>query len=204
MLSELKRCQESNGDGYIGGIPNGKVLWTDIKNGKVESIWKYWAPWYNVHKIFAGLRDAWMYTGNEDALDMFLKLCDWGISVTEGLSDNQMEQMLANEFGGMDEIFADAYQITGEQKYLTTAKRFSHRWLFDSMAAHKDNLDNIHANTQIPKVIGYQRIAEVCGDNQYLDAADFFWNIVACKRSLALGGNSRREYFRPWTISEVM
>ena len=195
MLSELKRCQESNGDGYIGGIPNGKVLWTDIKNGKVESIWKYWAPWYNVHKIFAGLRDAWMYTGNQEALDMFLKLCDWGISVTEGLSDNQMEQMLANEFGGMDEIFADAYQITGEQKYLTTAKRFSHRWLFDSMAAHKDNLDNIHANTQIPKVIGYQRIAEVCGDNQYLDAADFFWNIVACKRSLALGGNSRREYF---------
>ncbi|WP_374043567.1 beta-L-arabinofuranosidase domain-containing protein [uncultured Bacteroides sp.] len=195
MLSELKRCQDSNGDGYIGGVPNGKVLWTDIKNGKVESIWKYWAPWYNVHKIFAGLRDAWMYTGNQEALDMFLKLCDWGISVTEGLSDDQMEQMLANEFGGMDEIFADAYQITGNKKYLTTAKRFSHRWLFDSMAAHKDNLDNIHANTQIPKVIGYQRIAEVCGDNQYLDAAGFFWDIVACKRSLALGGNSRREYF---------
>ena len=63
------------------------------------------------------------------------------------------------------------------------------------MVAHNDNLDNIHANTQIPKVIGYQRIAEVCGDNQYMDAADFFWNIVACKRSLALGGNSRREYF---------
>lgn len=112
MLGELKRCQESNGDGYIGGVPNGKELWADIKNGKVESIWKYWAPWYNVHKIFAGLRDAWMYTGNKKALDMFLKLCDWGVSVTEGLTDNQMEQMLANEFGGMDEIFADAYQIT--------------------------------------------------------------------------------------------
>lgn len=104
MLGELKRCQESNGDGYIGGVPNGKELWADIKNGKVESIWKYWAPWYNVHKIFAGLRDAWMYTGNKEALDMFLRLCDWGVSVTEGLSDNQMEQMLANEFGGMDEI----------------------------------------------------------------------------------------------------
>lgn len=58
MLGELKRCQESNGDGYIGGVPNGKELWADIKNGKVESIWKYWAPWYNVHKIFAGLRDG--------------------------------------------------------------------------------------------------------------------------------------------------
>lgn len=115
MLGELKRCQESNGDGYIGGVPNGKELWADIKNGKVESIWKYWAPWYNVHKIFAGLRDAWMYTGNKEALDMFLRLCDWGVSVTEGLSDNQMEQMLANEFGGMDEIFADAYQITGKK-----------------------------------------------------------------------------------------
>ena len=195
MLSELKRCQDANGDGYIGGIPNGKALWDDIRGGEVASIWKYWAPWYNVHKIFAGLRDAWLYGGSDEAREMFLRLCDWGISVTANLTDGQMEQMLGNEFGGMDEMYADAYAMTGEERYLTEAKRFSHRWLLDSMAAHEDNLSNVHANTQIPKAVGYARIAEVCGDRLYLDAASFFWDIVARKRSLALGGNSRREYF---------
>lgn len=195
MLSELKRCQQSNGDGYIGGIPNGKALWQDIRDGKVASIWRYWAPWYNIHKIFAGLRDAWLYGGSDEALDMFLRLCDWGISVTGNLTDEQMEQMLSNEFGGMDEIYADAYQITGDGRYLETARRFSHHWLLDSMEAHVDNLSNVHANTQIPKVVGYARIAETGRDGAYLDAAEFFWETVARKRSLALGGNSRREYF---------
>ncbi len=79
MIAELKRCQEKNGDGYIGGVPNGKPLWEEIKKGNVGAIWKYWVPWYNQHKLYAGLRDAWMYAGNEEARQMFLDLCDWGI-----------------------------------------------------------------------------------------------------------------------------
>ena len=78
MIAELKRCQQKNGNGYIGGVPNGARLWEELKKGNVQLIWKYWVPWYNVHKIYAGLRDAWLYAGNEEARQMFLDLCDSG------------------------------------------------------------------------------------------------------------------------------
>lgn len=195
MLSELKRCQDASGDGYLGGVPDSKKIWSEVKNGNVDIIGKYWVPWYNVHKIYAGLRDAWLYAGSETAKQMFLKLCDWGISVTSGLSDEKMEQMLNTEFGGMNEVYADAYQMTGDKKYLETAKRFTHHQLFDSMLAGVDNMDNKHANTQVPKVVGFSRVAEVAEDSDYQIASDYFWDRVANHRSIAFGGNSRREHF---------
>lgn len=195
MLAELDRCQKANGDGYVGGVPNSAALWPEIKKGNVGIVWKYWVPWYNVHKIYAGLRDAWMYGGNEEARRMFIDMCDWGIGIIAPLDDKQMEAMLDCEFGGMDEIYADAYAMTGDTKYLDAARRFSHHWLLDSMAAGVDNLDNKHANTQVPKVVGYQRIAELSGDPTYRDASEFFWHTVADTRSLSIGGNSRREHF---------
>ncbi len=195
MLSELDRCQKANGNGYVGGVPNSAGLWPEIKKGNIGLIWKYWVPWYNVHKIYAGLRDAWLYAGSEDGRRMFLEMCDWGIDIIAPLSDEQMEAMLDNEFGGMDEVYADAYAMTSDKKYLEAAKRFSHHWLLDSMAEGIDNLDNKHANTQVPKVVGYQRIAELSGDKTYTDAAGFFWHTVVDTRSLSIGGNSRREHF---------
>lgn len=202
MISELKRCQQKHGNGYVGGIPNGMKAWKEIQKGNVAIVWKYWVPWYNVHKTYAGLRDAWAYGGNEEARQMFLDLCDWGLTIIASLSDEQMEHMLDNEFGGMDEVYADAYQMTGDVKYLDAAKRFSHHWLLDSMAAGIDNLDNKHANTQVPKVVGYQRIAELSAlagrtadADTYRKASDFFWSTVVNNRSLSIGGNSRREHF---------
>lgn len=202
MVSELKRCQQRHGNGYVGGIPNGMKAWKEIQKGNVAIVWKYWVPWYNVHKTYAGLRDAWAYGGNEEARRMFLDLCDWGLAVIAPLTDEQMEHMLGNEFGGMDEVYADAYGMTGDVKYLDAAKRFSHHWLLDSMAAGIDNLDNKHANTQVPKVVGYQRIAELSAlagrkadADTYRKAADFFWSTVVNNRSLSIGGNSRREHF---------
>ena len=202
MVSELKRCQQAHGNGYVGGVPKGMEAWKEIQKGNVGIVWKYWVPWYNLHKTYAGLRDAWAYGGSEEAKEMFLSLCDWGLGIIAPLTDEQMEQMLGNEFGGMDEVYADAYRMTDDVKYLDAAKRFSHRWLLDSMAAETDNLDNKHANTQVPKVVGYQRIAELSasagrsGDaDTYRKAADFFWNTVTGKRTLSLGGNSRREHF---------
>lgn len=81
MVAELKRCQTANGDGYVGGVPNGKRCWNEIKKGNPGIVWKYWVPWYNIHKTYAGLRDAWSYGGNEDARRMFLDLCNWGITI---------------------------------------------------------------------------------------------------------------------------
>ena len=164
MLSELKRCQDASGDGYIGGVPDSKKIWSEVKNGNIDIIGRYWVPWYNVHKIFAGLRDAWLYTGNKMARQMFLDLCDWGISVTSGLSDEKMEQMLNTEYGGMNEVYADAYQMTGDKKYLETAKRFTHHQLFDSMLAGVDN--RIQAcQYSGPKSKLFFKVAEVADDS---------------------------------------
>jgi len=202
MISELKKCQDANtvnhpgwGKGYVGGVPNSKEIWSTLKNGDFKAYHKAWVPWYNVHKMYAGLRDAWLYAGNEEAKNMFLKFCDWGINITSGLTDAQMQSMLDTEHGGMNEMFADAYQMTGDKKYLVAAKRFSHHMLLDPMSKDSDNLDNKHANTQIPKAIGFQRIGELSHDKKYVEAGRFFWQTITQNRTLAFGGNSRREFF---------
>ena len=202
MLSEIKICQEANaknnpewGVDYVGGFPNSSKLWTSFKKGDLSIYNAAWAPFYNLHKMYAGLRDAWVYCGYEDAKVMFLKFCDWGISITSALNEEQMQSMLNMEHGGMDEMFADAYQMTDDKKYLVAAKRYSHKMILDPMSQSVDNLDNKHANTQIPKVVGFQRIAELGHDEKYEKAASFFWQTVTTNRSLALGGNSRREHF---------
>ena len=223
MISELQLCADANaknhpewGRGYVGGMPNSERIWSTFKKGDFGVYFGSWAPFYNLHKMYAGLRDAWLYCDNEQAKTLFLGFCDWAIDLTSGLSDEQMERMLGNEHGGMNEVLADAYAITQEPKYLSVAMRFSHRRLLTPMSQRVDNLDNMHANTQVPKVVGFERIAElanlyplkacrvaengktVCGSTNtepYHEAASFFWDIVTGERSLAFGGNSRREHF---------
>ena len=202
MISELQLVLDANNQrpeawchNYIGGVPNSAKMWTAFSKGDFGPYFGTWAPFYNIHKMYAGLRDAWLYCGNEQAKNLFLKFCDWAVDITRDLNDEQMEKMLGNEHGGMNEVLADAYAITGEQIYLDCARRFSHRMLLVPLENGKDCLDNMHANTQIPKVIGYQRIAELAHDVQYHNASEYFWEIVTRQRSLALGGNSRREHF---------
>lgn len=202
MISELKECLKANATNhpewsvnYIGGVPDSDRIWSSFKKGDFRAYSAAWVPFYNLHKMYAGLRDAWLYCGNEDAKELFLRFCDWAVELTSGLDDAQMEQMLGTEHGGMNEVLADAYAISGDEKYLTCAKRFSHKFLLEPMAHHDDMLDFLHANTQVPKVVGFARIAELTGDDEYMYASRFFWDVVTRDRSLAFGGNSRREHF---------
>lgn len=202
MLTELRECLKVNGInnaewgiGYVGGFPNSAVLWPAFKKGNFSIYLSAWAPFYNLHKMYAGLRDAWLYGDSDEAKALFLQFCDWGIDITSGLTDEQMQTMLNMEHGGMNEIFADAYQITGNEKYLEAARRYSHQQFLKPLSKRIDNLDNKHANTQIPKFIGYTRIAELSGDKAYKEAGRFSWETIMENRSLAFGGNSRREHF---------
>ena len=203
MIKELKICQDASETqgthmiGYLGGIPNSKNMWNGFRTGNFTLYNQSWVAWYNIHKIYAGLRDAYLYADIEEAKDMFLKLCDWGVLITEKLSDAQMETMLNIEHGGMNEPYADAYQWTGEQKYLDAAKRFSHKSILNGCAAKDPNfLNNLHANTQVPKAIGFQRVYELDKSlTNYGTAATFFWEDIVENRTLALGGNSRNEHF---------
>ncbi|WP_201741481.1 glycoside hydrolase family 127 protein [Sinomicrobium soli] len=201
MVSVLAACQEANGNGYTGGIPGGREMWAEIAAGDIRastfSLNDKWVPLYNIHKLFAGLRDAWLVAGNKEAKTVLVKLSDWVLEVTSALSDEQIQEMLVSEHGGMNEVFADVYAITGSEKYLDLARRFSHRKILDPLLHGRDELTGLHANTQIPKVIGYKRIADLEHNTDWNRASDFFWNEVVNRRSVSIGGNSVREHFHP-------
>jgi uncharacterized protein len=204
MITELKACGDANKNvtnftGYISGIPDGKTLWNQVKGGNYGAVNNYWVPWYNLHKTYAGLRDAWVYGGSDTARAMFLRLCDWGINICSALSDANIQSMLGQEHGGINEMYADAYQMTNDAKYRTFAQRFSHNTMLNAWSASNDNLDGVHANTQVPKAVGFQRIGEIGGGTNYTNAARFFWTTVTTNRSLAIGGNSEDEFFRTAT-----
>jgi DUF1680 family protein len=208
MLAELRRAQIASGDGFIGGTPGSRELWSQIRRGDIRAngfgLNDKWVPLYNIHKTYAGLRDAWFHAGSELARTMLVEFTDWMANVTAGLSDAQMQDMLRSEHGGLAETFADVAAITGDAKYLTLARRFSHRTLLDPLIAGEDKLTGMHANTQIPKVIGFERIARLSKDDagwgrsaEWDRAARFFWEKVVDDRSVAIGGNSVREHFHP-------
>ena len=146
--------------GFIGGQPINQV-WTGLYANNLTEFKKYggWVPFYCQHKVLAGLRDAYIYVGNEDAKEMFRGLSDWSINVVSKLSTSDMQTVLGWEHGGMNETLADAYKLFGDKKYLDGAKKYSHQYMIDGMATfNKDFLSGKHANTQVPKYIGFERI----------------------------------------------
>lgn len=201
MVSELKRCQNANGNGYIGGVPGGKAIWKEIAEGNIKaggfSLNGKWVPLYNIHKTYAGLRDAYLIAGNSDAKEMLVQMTDWAIRLVSNLSEEQMQDMLRSEHGGLNEVFADVAIITGDEKYLNLARQFSHQLILNPLIAGEDQLTGMHANTQIPKVVGFKRIAEVENNEHWEAAARFFWETVVEHRSVCIGGNSVSEHFNP-------
>ncbi len=195
MVEELAVCQDASPDGYVGGVPGSRELWRNVAAGNVAVVWKSWVPWYNLHKTFAGLYDAYHVAGNAKARTVLIRLADWAEKVTSQLSDAQMQQMLDQEHGGMAEAFADVYSVTHEKKYLRLAERFSHRAILDPLERGEDRLTGLHANTQIPKVIGFEKVANLTGNGKEDAAARFFWEQVTTRRSVAFGGNSVSEHF---------
>lgn len=201
MISELQRCQDS--DGYLSGVVNGRKVWKEIKEGNIRAsgfgLNDGWVPLYNIHKLFAGLRDAYLIGGKSEAKDMLVKLTDWMIRVVENLSEEQLQDMLRSEHGGLNETFADVAAITGDKRYLELAHKFSHQLVLQPLLKKEDKLTGMHANTQIPKVIGYKRIADLEGNQDWSEAARYFWKTVVEHRSISIGGNSVREHFHPAT-----
>ena len=195
VIDGLHVCQQASGDGYIGGVPEGRKLWAAVAAGEEGAIFRRWAPWYNLHKTFAGLRDAYLEAGSARARDVLVRYGDWCVGFTSRLNDDQMQRMLSNEHGGMNEVMADIYAITGDRRYLETAERFNHRAILDPLIQHQDQLTGKHANTQIPKVIGLERIATLTGNRAADSGARFFWETVTRNRSVAFGGNSVSEHF---------
>jgi uncharacterized protein len=193
VVTELAECQIAGKTGLICAFPDGaKQLELSLRGEKFLGV-----PWYTMHKVYAGLRDAHLFTRNARALEVLVALSDWARRATEPLSDAAMQKMLDREHGGMNEIFADVYALTHDPRYLRLAERFSHRALLDPLAEGRDVLDGLHSNTQIPKVIGFSRLHELTGNDRYGRAARFFWDRVVRARSFVTGGNGDIEHFFP-------
>ncbi len=204
MLAVLNDCQQAFDNdktglyGYIGGQPlNGD--WQKMFTGDISAFRNHrgWVPFYCEHKVLAGLRDAYLYAGSEVALTMFRKLCDWSVNVVAKLSDATMQTVLDTEHGGMNEVLADAYALFGDTKYLEAAKKYSHKTMVTGMqTVSKSFLDGKHANTQVPKYIGFERVYDTDGtQTAYAKAAENFWADVAHNRTVCIGGNSVNEHF---------
>ncbi|MCF4120900.1 glycoside hydrolase family 127 protein [Antribacter sp. KLBMP9083] len=213
LLDVLERCQDAVGTGYVGGVPDGPALGEELAAGRIDadlfSLNGRWVPVYNLHKTLAGLIDAATHGRSERALTMATRWADWWLSVTKALTDEHVERILTAEFGGLNESFVELGTLAGREDLVAEGRRLSHRRLLDPLADGGDPLDGLHANTQIPKVLGYQRLADLAPDGdpeaRFATAADAFWTSVVERRTLAIGGNSVREHFHPSSdFTEVM
>jgi len=193
IVSELKVCQDAGKTGLVCAFPDKTEQIDNLVAGRRA----VGVPWYTLHKIFAGLRDAHLFCSSALARDVLVKLTDWAGEVTKSMTDDQFQRMLGVEHGGMNEVLADVYALTNDKKHLALAERFCHQAVLTPLSEGRDTLNGLHSNTQIPKIVGFERLYQLTGKPQYHAAAEFFWKTVTGTRSFVTGGNGDSEHFFP-------
>lgn len=212
VVAELKQVQAARGNGYLGALTDkdgrdAAAIFEEVAKGNIRSggfdLNGMWSPWYTLHKTYAGLRDAWRLAGNRTALDLEIAFAAWAESILQPMSDDDVQRMLNTEFGGMNEVFVDLYEDTGDRRWLELSYRFEHRSFTEPFKRHQDNLPGKHGNTQVPKLIGSLDRFALVGDVGDGLAAAFFWDCVVQHHSYATGGHGKDEYFgEPDQLSE--
>ncbi|MFL6628136.1 MAG: beta-L-arabinofuranosidase domain-containing protein [Vitreoscilla sp.] len=193
IVGELGTCQQASGQGLVCAFPDGDL---QLRNGLAGRPMTG-VPWYTLHKVMAGLRDAHVHAQSDGALAVLRGLAEWIEDAARECDDDRFQQMLGVEHGGMNEVLADLHALTGDSRWLTLARRFCHEDLLGPLAQGRDPLDDWHANTQIPKVVGFARLHELTGEARYGRAASYFWGRVAGARAFATGGHGDGEHFFP-------
>lgn len=201
MIEQLRHAQVKNGNGYLGGIPGAKPVWKEVAEGQIDAdlfaMNKLWVPWYNLHKVYTGLRDAYVIGQNELAKTMLIDMGRWAQRLSSKLTDEQIQQMLITEHGGLNSVFIDIAKISGDASFIELAKRYSQQSILQPLIKHQDQLNGLHANTQIPKVIGFKKVADATDNQGWQSAAEYFWDNLVKHRTVVIGGNSVREHFHP-------
>ncbi len=201
IVDELKRAQDEKGTGYVAAIPQGDDLWYRVALGDIRtggfSLNGAWAPWYVIHKEMAGLLDAYIYTGNEKALQVNIGLADWAYNLLRGLTYDEFQQMLRCEYGGMNEVLANTYAITGKDKYLELSRRFHDEFVNIPLENRLNPMPGKHSNTNVPKLIGAARRYQITGDRYDHIASSYFWDVMVDHHTYAPGGNANYEYLGP-------
>ncbi len=198
IVAELARCQQARKSGYVGAIPNEDTLFARVARGDIQSsgfnLNGGWSPWYTVHKVMAGLVDAYLHAGSSQALAVARGMADWTARVVDPLTEAQRLTMLNCEYGGMNEVLANLYAITGEKKYLDLSYKFHDEFVLGRLAQRIDPMPGKHSNTNVPKAIGAARRYELTADTTDRTIARFFWECMVRHHSYVIGGNSNYEY----------
>jgi len=188
IVDEFARCQKALGGGYLSAFP---LEYWDRLNARKP----VWAPFYTLHKIMAGLLVVHERCGNQQALQVLQGAAGWVDKWTAPIPEAHMQDVLNTEFGGMAEVLYNLSAVTKNDRYAAVARRFEHKRIFDPLASHRDELKGLHANTNVPKIIGAARAYELTKDPRYRDIAEFFWNEVTTARTYSSGGTSNGEHW---------
>jgi DUF1680 family protein len=201
IVKEMKEVQDKNGDGYLGAIEGLREKFAEVAKGNIKSTFfdlnGLWSPWYTLHKTYAGLRDAYRFTGNRTALELEIKFAAWAETTMTRLTPEQTQQMLNTEFGGMNEVLADLYADTGDKRWLNLSHRFDHHAFLDPLKRRENKLAGQQGNTQVPKMLGVLMQYIYTGEQSAGTAAKFFWDAVVNDHTYATGGHGKDEYFGP-------
>lgn len=202
--------------GYVSPFPEEWLQRVDsvpLAGTKIKSVDNLIVPYYNLHKMVAGLLDV-----AKNVEDQEIK--STALSVAEGFGEylynrlsmlTDKNQMLRTEYGGMNEALYELYNLTGNNHFKTAAEYFDETALFEQLAANKDVLNGKHANTTVPKLTGAVKRYTVLTENEeyynaltqeekdgldlYLEAAKNFWDITIDHHTYVTGGNSQSEHF---------
>jgi DUF1680 family protein len=186
LVAELARCQKALGNGYLSAFP--EEFFDRLRDGK-----GVWAPWYTLHKIMAGLLDMHTLAGSAQALEVLLKMATWARRWVDPLGEAHMNRVLQTEFGGMNELFYNLHGVTKNDEHFRLGHAFDHERIFAPLAAGRDELKGMHANTNIPKIIGAARRYELSGERRYRAIAEYFWREITGQRCYCTGGTSDGE-----------
>lgn len=198
IVDELERCQIARKTGYVGAIPNEDSIFTKVSRGEIKSsgfdLNGGWSPWYTVHKVMAGLVDAYLYCDNAKALTVVTKMADWTDNTIKNLTEEQRLKMLMCEYGAMNDVLANIYALTGNKKYLDLSYKFYDEFVMGELAKKVNPMPGKHSNTNVPKVIGSARQYELTNRSKDQTIAAFFWDVMVHHHSYVIGGNSNYEY----------
>jgi hypothetical protein len=189
LVAGLGACQRKIGTNYLGAYPT--ELFEHLAQGK-----PVWAPFYTYHKIMAGLLDMYLLAGNSDALGIAEGMGQWAQEFMGSFSFDQRQRMLRTEYGGMNEVLVNLAALTQKERYLDAARLFEQPGFLDPLAERRDELQGLHANTHVPKIVGAARMYEVTGDRRYRDIAGYFLGEVLTARNYVVGNSSLDEHWK--------
>jgi DUF1680 family protein len=189
LVAGIAACQQKLDDnGYVSAFP------TELFD-RLDRREKVWVPFYTLHKIMAGLLDMKTQAGNEQALDVLVKLASWVDAWTAAKTEEHMQDILNTEYGGMNEVLYNLAAVTGDDRWVRAGDRFTKKVFFTPLAMRRDELKGLHMNTHVPEVTGAARRYELSSDYRFADVARFFFETVSESRTYATGGSSNNEHW---------